>query len=76
MLTVARQHGIRENGLGVPLFVRGSRYLMGFESAETTGNEILALASDETAIARGDAEAKISLPLLGEIDPSRYSLRS
>jgi glutaredoxin len=74
MLTVARQHGIRENGLGVPLFVRGSRYLMGFESAETTGNEILALASDETAIARGDAEAKISLPLLGEIDPSRYSL--
>ena len=33
MLTVARQYGIPEKGLGVPLFVRGSRYLMGFKSA-------------------------------------------
>ena len=74
MLAVARQHGIPEDHLGVPLFVRGSRYLMGFESAET-GSEILALASDETAIARGGAEAtKINLPLLGAIDPSQYSL--
>ena len=75
LLTVARQHGIPEQGLGVPLFVRGSRYLMGFDSVETTGRDVLALASDETAIARGAAEgSKIILPLLGEIDPAGYSL--
>jgi len=75
LLTVARQHGVAEGELGVPLFVRGARYLIGFDSAETTGRELLALAADETAIVRPDAEAtRISLPLLGEIDPSRYSL--
>jgi hypothetical protein len=72
---VADQHGIPEGDLGVPLFVHGSRYLIGFESAEATGRELLALARDETAIARPDAEgSRIGLPLLGEIDPSRYSL--
>jgi hypothetical protein len=72
---VAGQHGIPDEGLGVPLFVRGSRYLIGFESAATTGRELLALAGDETAIARPDAEgSRMGLPLLGEIDPSRYSL--
>jgi hypothetical protein len=72
---VADQHGIPEGDLGVPLFVHGSRYLIGFESAQTTGRDLLALARDETAIARTDAEgSQIGLPLLGEIDPSRYSL--
>jgi hypothetical protein len=48
---------------------------MGFESAETTGRELLALAADNTAMVRSDAKAtRISLPLLGEIDPSQYSL--
>jgi hypothetical protein len=75
LLRVAGQHGIREGDLGVPLFVRGSRYLIGFGSAETTGRELLALAADETAIARPDAEgSRVTLPVLGEIDPSRYSL--
>lgn len=75
LVTVARQHGIAEENLGVPLFVRGSRYLMGFESAESTGREILALASEETSVAPPTANPnRISLPLLGEIDPSRYSL--
>lgn len=75
LLTVARQHGVSEGNLGVPLFVRGSRYLIGFESAETTGRELLALAADESVIARPDAgTSQIRLPLLGEIDPTRYSL--
>jgi glutaredoxin len=75
LLTVARQHGLAEENLGVPLFVRGSRYLIGFESPETTGRELLALAADESAIAPPDPERfRISLPLFGEIDPSRYSL--
>ena len=72
---VADQHGIPEQDLGVPLFVRGSRYLIGFESAETTGRELLALAGEELPIAEPDAKpSRIKLPLLGEIDPSHYSL--
>lgn len=72
---VADKHGIPEGALGVPLFARGSSYLIGFKSAETTGRELLALAADETAIARPDTEAtRITLPVLGEVDPSRYSL--
>jgi hypothetical protein len=60
--------------LGVPLFVRGSRYLIGFESAETTGREILALGA-ETAIApAGQEPSRVNLPLIGDIDPTRYSL--
>ncbi|MEW6147376.1 MAG: glutaredoxin family protein [Bradyrhizobium sp.] len=74
-LAIARQHAIPENELGVPLFVRGSRYLLGFESAEKTGRDLLALVADETAIARPeDAARKISLPWLGDIDPVGYSL--
>ncbi len=40
---VAGQHGISAEDLGVPFFVFGSNYLMGFDSAETTGRELLAL---------------------------------
>jgi glutaredoxin len=73
--TVADQHGIPKEVLGVPLFVRGSRFLIGFESAETTGQRLLALAGDETANVRPDPESlRLSVPLLGEVDPSRYSL--
>lgn len=73
LITVARQHGIPD--LGVPLFVRGSRYLIGFESAETTGRELIAMASDQgTGAPPETAASRIHVPLLGEIDPSRYSL--
>jgi glutaredoxin len=72
---VAGQHGIPESELGVPLFVRGARMLMGFDSAETTGRELLALVRDETAVARPATGApRITLPLLGDLDPTRYSL--
>jgi hypothetical protein len=72
---VADQHRIPNEGLGVPLFVRGSRYLIGFESADTTGRDLLALARDETVAARAGTEtARISLPLLGAVDPTQYSL--
>ena len=75
LLTVGRQYGIPEHALGVPLFVRGSHLLIGCESAETTGRELLALAGDDSAIERPGAESsRIRLPLLGEIDPARYSL--
>lgn len=75
LLTVARQHAIPENELGVPLFVRGSRYLMGFDTAETTGRDLLALAADESVLVRPEAaQTKVSLPLIGDIDPVDYSL--
>jgi hypothetical protein len=74
-LTVARHFGIAERDLGVPLFVRGTRHLIGFESAATTGSELIALAADQSAVKpRGLAPSPITLPVLGEIDPARYSL--
>lgn len=74
-LTVARRHAIPDEALGVPLFVRGTRYLIGFGSAETTGRALLALVADATAIGRAEDPApRISLPLLGDIDPAGYSL--
>lgn len=72
---VANQHRIPEWELGVPLFVYGSRYLVGFESAKTTGRELLALAAGEAAIeAHENGATEIDLPLIGRIDPSHYSL--
>jgi glutaredoxin len=61
--------------IGVPLFVFGSRYLIGFESPEGAGRELRALMTDKTAVARrvGD-KAPIILPFIGEIDPTHHSL--
>lgn len=61
--------------IGVPVFVYGSRYLIGFESPESTGRELRALMTDKMAVARrvGD-KAPIILPFIGEIDPTHHSL--
>ncbi|MDX2317697.1 MAG: glutaredoxin family protein [Hyphomicrobiaceae bacterium] len=65
--------GIAESELGVPLFVFGDRHFIGFDTPETTGPKLLALA-------RGDGDAasrappRIALPFIGEIDPAHYSL--
>jgi hypothetical protein len=49
--------------------------MIGYESAATTGRELLALAGDDSAIDRPGIEtSRIRLPFLGEIDPARYSL--
>jgi hypothetical protein len=74
LLTVASRHAIPENALGVPLFVRGSRYLIGFDTAETTGRDLLALVADDTASRPQGSGPKISLPLVGDINPIGYSL--
>jgi glutaredoxin len=59
----------------VPLFVYGSRHLVGFHSAETTGRELLTLIAGENAAADKTAErASIALPLIGVIDPTHHSL--
>jgi glutaredoxin len=59
----------------VPLFVYGSRHLVGFHSAETTGRELLALIAGDNAAAGGTAErASITLPLVGAIDLTHHSL--
>jgi hypothetical protein len=70
---VADQYGLAEQDLGVPLFVFGDRYLIGFGSAETTGAELLAMLAGGKETARPSGP-RIDLPLLGEIDPSHFSL--
>ncbi|MGJ0453646.1 MAG: hypothetical protein ACR65T_10530 [Methylocystis sp.] len=67
-----KHYGIEDPA--VPLFVRGSRYVMGFDSAQTTGRDILALLSGQETVARRAAESKIIIPLIGEIDPTHHSL--
>ena len=56
--SLAAQHGIR--AIGVPTFRIGGRLIVGFRSAETTGEEIrAALAGRESAV---------ELPLAGSVD--------
>lgn len=75
LLMVAAQHNIPDHALGVPLFVRGPHILMGFESAQTTGRQILALAGGQPAPGRDAApSSRVTIPLLGEIEPARFSL--
>jgi hypothetical protein len=75
LLAVAQQHRIPDSALGVPLFVFGTRVLMGFESPETNGRELLAMVgAGPAADAPAGQTRRIALPLLGEIDPAGYSL--
>ncbi|MFZ3179882.1 MAG: glutaredoxin family protein [Methylocystis silviterrae] len=69
---VVKHYGIEDPA--VPLFVRGSRHVIGFDSAQTTGREILALLSGQETVARRAAESKIIIPLIGEVDPTHHSL--
>jgi glutaredoxin len=70
---VANELGIPERALGVPLFVFGHHYIIGFDSAETTGAEILALVGSNGGAA-SHAPPRVDLPVFGEIDPTHYSL--
>lgn len=55
--------------------MRGTYLLIGYESADTTGRKLLALAGDDSTIERPGVESSgIRLPFLGEIDPAHYSL--
>jgi glutaredoxin len=71
--TVADQLDIPESGLGVPLFVFGDRHILGFDRAETTGAELLALVEGSHGAASG-APSRIDLRVFGAIDPAHYSL--
>jgi len=74
-LAVAEHHRIPPENIGVPFFVSGSHYLVGFGSAETTGPEILALSAGRDPMAGGGpGTALINLPIIGDIDPTGYSL--
>ncbi|MBW8447733.1 MAG: hypothetical protein K0M49_19095 [Arenimonas sp.] len=75
LLDFAGKHGIAEDQLGVPLFVCGSNYLIGYESAETTGRALLSCrAGNPSAEGLPADPSRVHVPLIGEIDPSRYSL--
>jgi glutaredoxin len=69
---VADELGIPESALGVPLFVFGHRHIIGFDSAETTGAQILALVGEGGVASH--APPRIELPVFGAIDPTHYSL--
>ncbi|MDC7789415.1 glutaredoxin family protein [Rhodoplanes sp. TEM] len=73
LLATARRLGIAEADLGVPLFVVGSRHMIGFDTAETTGRDLLALAAGAGG-AGAAADPVLRLPLLGPVDPARWSL--
>jgi len=70
---VADELGIPERALGVPLFVFGHRHIIGFDRAETTGAEILALVGSRSGTA-SHAPPRVELPVFGAIDPTHYSL--
>jgi glutaredoxin len=74
LLRVATELGIAEADLGVPLFVFGRYHLIGFDSPETTGRELLALIAKPAAAPPDMKAPRIRLPIFGEIDPSSYSL--
>jgi hypothetical protein len=71
---VASELGIDESDIGVPLFVFGRRYLIGFDAPETTGRELLALIAGTAESSAPDKTPIIRLPIFGKIDPSHYSL--
>jgi hypothetical protein len=71
---VASELGIDESEFGVPLFVFGRRYLMGFDAPETTGRELLALIAGTAEPGASGKIPIIRLPIVGEINPSHYSL--
>lgn len=71
--TVARELGLPESGLGVPLFVFADQHILGFDRAETTGAALLELAGREGTV-KPAAPTRIDLPVFGEIDPAHYSL--
>jgi glutaredoxin len=71
---VARELGIDESKLKVPLFVFGRRYLIGFDTPETTGRELFALIAGTAEAEAPDQLPIIRLPIFGEINPSHYSL--
>ncbi|MCZ4698769.1 hypothetical protein O6D11_12480 [Legionella pneumophila] len=73
----AKQHGIAQHNLGVPLTIVNGKTIIGFESQESTGRLI------EQALEQGDTKQPVSqikpvetqkIPILGEVDITHYSL--
>jgi glutaredoxin len=70
-----RQFGLNASKLGVPLFVYNGKWLIGFDRAETTGQEILAwLKNKHAGAVNQSATDTIDLPLFGEINLKETSL--
>lgn len=75
LIRIARTLQLREQEIGVPFFVRGSRYMPGFGSDPAIIRKFMALGHGSAAGAPTQADAsRINLPLLGAIHPSPYSL--
>ncbi|HDO7810315.1 TPA: hypothetical protein P5J96_000816 [Legionella pneumophila] len=74
---IAKQHGITQHNLGVPLTIVNGKAIIGFESQESSGRLI------EQALEQGDNKQPLSqikpvetqkIPILGEVDITHYSL--
>lgn len=79
-----QEHNLDSSQLAVPATFFKNKHFIGFESEETTGQEIRkAIAecikecknqSPQSTLAESQKELKISLPLFGQINPMHYSL--
>lgn len=73
LVDVVTQLGVKR--IAVPMFVYGSRFMIGFDAGGATGPQIRAMLDGPPPAAPDAATPlKISLPLIGEIDPTHHSL--
>lgn len=72
LVDVARRFGMTR--VAVPMFVYGARYTTGFGSGETTGAQLRELLDGPNPKGASADPPKITLPLIGEIDPTHHSL--
>lgn len=65
---------LNQQAPGVPITIIGEKVIAGFATAETTGKTIKEIIDNQLAQTATQNEGKISLPLLGSVDPQSMSL--
>ncbi len=78
MKTLAKEHGLEQYG-SVPLVFIGGEAMVGYHTDKTSGAELEQKVRDVLGVGvegegAGDTKGMINVTLLGEIDPSKYSL--
>lgn len=76
-LFTAKQHGIAQHNLGVPLTVVNGKVIIGFESQNSTGHLIeqaLEQESKEQTPSQVQTVGTPKIPIMGEVDIAHYSL--
>lgn len=70
----AREHDISPSQLAVPMTFYEEWYTIGFDSPETTGQDIIRALEGEAAETDAHARETVDLPMIGEIQIADYSL--